>query len=271
MNRRTLLAGILIAAATFAGGVAHAQSSAPEHQGWWWSWVDGSFGMNLGGVSYGNGHDRIVGSDKLVHQPRAISGVRGMELRGPINVVLKQAPVEKLTLHTDDNLTGLIETPVEDGILRIGVKDGVSFRSKHAIGVTVEVPHLSSIKLLASGDLICAGFETDLMEITVQGSGDVRIDALRAGTVAVLIQGSGDVRLSGTALQQGYVVEGSGDLDAGELAGHDVAVRVTSSGDAKVWATDTLSVAINGSGDVNYRGKPAIKKAISGSGELLSH
>jgi hypothetical protein len=270
MKRCTHLARLLIAAAIVAGGAAHAQSNTTDHQGWWWSWTDGSFGMNLGGVTYGNGHDRVVGSDKLVHQIRAISGIRGIELRGPINVVLKQAPAEKLTLHTDDNLTALIETPVSDGILRIGAKEGVSFRSKHPIGVTVEVPHLTSIKLLASGDLTCSGFDTALMEITIQGSGDARIDALRAGTVAVLIQGSGDVQLSGTAPQQGYVIEGSGDLDAGELAGRDVAVRVAGSGDASVWATDTLSVDIVGSGDVRYRGKPVIKKSINGSGELLS-
>jgi carbon monoxide dehydrogenase subunit G len=267
MIARTL-ASLGIAAGVLAGAAASAQDTTPQPQGWWWSWRDGSFGMNFGGVSYGNGANRVIGSDKLVHQPRVIAGVRGIELRGPVNVVLKQAPNEKLTVHTDDNLTGLIETPVQDGILRISVKEGVSFRSKHAVGVTVEVPHLSSIKVLASGDVTCAEFDADLIEITIQGSGDVRIDALRAGTVAVLIQGSGDVRLSGSAPKQGYVIEGSGNVDAGELVGRSVAVRVAGSGDATLWASDTLSVDIDGSGDVSYRGNPVVRKSINGSGDL---
>lgn len=268
MKHPLALAALLAALAL--AGPAHAQASAPEHQNWWWNWLDSSFGTSMGGVSYGNGHDRIRGSDKLVHQPRPIAGVRGIEIQGPIDVVLKQAPAEKLTLHTDDNLTSLIETPVVDGVLVIGVKEGASFRTRHPIGVTVEVPQLRSIKLMASGDLTCADFATDLLEVTVHGSGDVRFDALRAGTVAVLIQGSGDVRLSGTVPKQGYVIEGSGDVDTGELAGRDVAVRIDGSGDAHVWATESLSVDINGSGDVRYRGKPAVRKTINGSGDLVA-
>jgi hypothetical protein len=264
MKRTTAIAGSFLALALLVSGVAQAGPADPDQESSWWSWI----GTYLGGVSYGNGADRIVGSDKLVHQQRSITGVHGIEIRGPINVVLKQAATEKLTVHTDDNLTPLIETPVNDGILVVRIKDGTSFRSKHAVGVTVEVPSLRSIKLLASGDVTSADFETDILEITIRGSGDLRIDGLRAGTVAVLIQGSGDVRLSGTAPKQGYVIEGSGDLDAGELAGRDVAVRIAGSGDAHVWVSQTLSVDINGSGDVHYRGNAAIRKSINGSGEL---
>jgi len=265
--KRTL--ALLLAFALTAAGPVHAQADSSDRHSGWWSWLDGSFGVNLGGVSYGSGRDRIVGSDKLVHQPRPISGVQAIELRGPVDVVLKQSPTEKLTVHTDDNLVALIDTTVTDGTLVIDIKEGASFRSRHAVGVTVEVPHLRAVRLMGSGDLLCADFETDLLELTVHGSGDARFDALRAGTVAVLIQGSGDVRLSGTAPKQGYVIEGSGDLDAGELAGREVAVRINGSGDARVWSTESLSVDINGSGDVHYRGRPAVRKSINGSGELI--
>lgn len=270
MTRASFSARLALAAAIvllLAGG-ARAQESGHDHLSWSWSWGDGIFGLNLGGVTYGNGHDRIIGSDKLVHQPRAIAGVRVLELRGPVDVVLKQAPVEKLTVHADDNLAALVETEVHDGTLRIGIREGASFRSRHAIGATLEVPHLSAIRLLASGDLTCAGFDADLLELTIQGSGDLRIDALHAGTVAVLIQGSGDVHLTGTAAQQGYVIEGSGDVEAGELAGRNVAVRIAGSGDAALWATENLHVNIDGSGDVTYRGNPVVKKSMNGSGDL---
>lgn len=261
---------ILLAIVLAAAGPVRAEPEPADPHSGWWSWLDGTFVVNMGGVSVGNGHDRVVGSDKLVHQPRSIAGVRGIEVRGPINVVLRQAPAEKLTVHTDDNLTALIETTVTDGLLVIGVKEGASFRSRHPIGVSVEVPHLRSVKLMGSGDLTCADFESELLEITIHGSGDARFDALRAGTVAVLIQGSGDVRLSGTVPQQGYVIEGSGDVDARELAGREVAVRVNGSGNAHVWASDSLSVDLNGSGDVNYRGHPTVRKSINGSGDLTA-
>jgi len=270
MKRPNAASGFILAIALFAAGAAHANSGGPSHESWWLSWLDSTFGTNFGGVVYGDDSNRVVGSDKLVHQIRSIAGVRGIEVRGPINVVLKQSPAEKLTLHTDDNLAPLIETPVVDGILLVGVKAGAGFHSRHAVGITVELPGLRSVKLLGSGDFTSADLETDLLDIAVQGSGNLRIDALRAATVSVLMQGSGDVVLSGTVPKQGCVIAGGGDLDAGELAGRDVAVRVAGSGSAHVWVSQTLSVDIDGSGNVHYRGKPSISKSIKGSGNLLA-
>jgi len=274
MRRAGGWAGALVLACAVLAVSARADEPSAEHSSsWWswWSWGNGPFGLSFGGVSYGNGANRVSGSDQLVHQTRTISGVRAIELRGPIDIVLKQGSVEKLTLHTDDNIAPLIETAVDDGVLHIGVRPGASFHTGHAIGATVELTQLASLKALGSGDVTCAQFDTDLLEITVRGSGGVRIDDLRTGTVAVLLQGSGDVYLSGAAAKQGYVVEGSGDVDADELAGREVAVRVAGSGDVKVWASETLSIDIAGSGDVRYHGQPALTKSVHGSGEIIHH
>ncbi len=264
---KTACRTLCLAAAVLTMSGARAEPPPAEHHGWW-SWSDGVFGFLFDGVSYGDGPDRIVGSDKLVHDGRAIDGAHSIELRGPINIVLKQAATPKATVHTDDNIAPLIQTVVTNGVLRISVREGARFRARHPIGVTVELDHLDAIKVTGSGDVRCAQFATDLLELTVIGSGDVRFDALTAGAVAVLVKGSGDVALSGTAPQQGYVIEGSGDVDANELTGRNVAVRVAGSGDARVWATDNLTVEIAGSGDVSYHGNPVVKKTVRGSGEV---
>ncbi len=250
-----------------------APANANQSNSWWdwhwpWPWAERVFGLNFGDVRYGNGTNRVVGSDRLAHQPRQVPGVRSIELQGPINVVIKQGQNEKVTLHTDDNIAPLIETKVSDGVLHIGVQPGASFRTKHPVGVTVELVQLDALRVLGSGDVTCAQLDTALLQITAQGSGDVRIDDLRAAALAVLVQGSGDVHLSGSVPKQGYVIEGSGDVDADELAGRELAVRVAGSGDARVWATDKLAVEIAGSGDVCHRGNPALTKSVHGSGDV---
>jgi len=248
-----------------------ADDAPPEHHSWWWSWGQGMFGLTVGGVTYGSGPNPVIGSDKLVHQTRPVSGVHALDLRGPIDVVLKQGDAGRVTVHTDDNIADLIETPVVDGVLHVNIRTHASFKVKHPIGVTVEVPHLDAIKMQGSGDLNCSQFDSDLLEITVIGSGDARFDALHVGTLAVLVQGSGDVSLSGNAPQQGYVIEGSGDIDADELIGRNVAIRIAGSGDAKLMASETLSVEIAGSGDVSYRGDAVLKKTVHGSGDITHH
>ena len=266
-----VLAGVLVWAPVVIAndGTAAAEEGHKSSPWWnWWSWVDDLFGLSIGGVSYGSGPNRVVGSDRLVHQPRTVAGVRAIELQGPIDIVLKQDPTEKLTLHTDDNIAPLIETGVRDAVLHIGVQPGASFRTRHPIGLTVELVQLGELKVFGSGDVTCAQFDSDLLEITVRGPGSVRIDDLHASALAVLAQGSGDIHLSGVAPKQGYVIEGSGGVDAEELAGRELAVRVAGSGEAKVWATDTLAVQISGSGNVCHRGHPALDQSLHGSGSV---
>lgn len=268
------VAGVL----ALAGQTARAdQEAAPADEGrkssWWnwWNWGDGSWGLNFGGVTYGSNPDRIIGSDKLVNDVRTLSDVRAIELLGPIDIVIRQGTLEKATVHTDDNIAPMIETRVADGVLHVGVRSGASFRTRHPVGVTVDLKQLASLKIQGSGDVTCAQLQTDLLEITIRGSGDVRFDGLRASALAVLVRGSGGAHLTGTVPKQGFDIEGTGSIDAGELAGREVAVRVAGTGSADIWVSETLDVQISGTGDVSYRGNPRITKSITGVGTLSRH
>jgi len=252
---------------------AHADEPAAQRtSSWWslWSWIDDLFGASFGGVSYGSGESgRVIGSDQLVHQGRVIADVHRIELRGPIGLVIKQGGVEQLTLHTDDNIVGLIQTTVNDGVLRIGVRPGASFRTRHAIGATVQLTSLSAITVVGPGEVTCDGLDAESLDVTASGPGEVRIDTLHSAAITVLLQGSGAVRLSGNSARQSFVIDGSGELDAAELVGRAVAVRVNGSGTAKLWATQSLSVDIRGSGNVRYRGQPTLTSSLQGSGRLI--
>jgi len=252
---------------------AHAdEPGAQRTSSWWslWSWIDDLFGASFGGVTYGSGESgRVIGSDQLVHQGRVIADVHRIELRGPIGLVIKQGGVEQLTLHTDDNIVGLIQTTVNDGVLRIGVRPGASFRTRHAIGATVQLTSLSAITVVGPGEVTCDGLDAESLDVTASGPGEVRIDTLHSAAITVLLQGSGAVRLSGNSARQSFVIDGSGELDAAELVGRAVAVRVNGSGTAKLWATQSLSVDIRGSGNVRYRGQPTLTSSLQGSGRLI--
>ncbi|HYA66818.1 MAG TPA: head GIN domain-containing protein, partial [Burkholderiaceae bacterium] len=179
-------------------------------------------------------------------------------------------PIEGLTLHTDDNIAPLVETSVDDGgVLHLGMRAGANFRTRHAIGATVEVKQLNSLKIFGPGDATCADLDADRIEITLAGPGDVHVESLHSASVVVRLQGGGSVRLSGTSAQQDYFIEGAGEVDADELVGRAVVVRAAGSGKAKIWATESLLVDINGSGDVRYRGQPALTSSVRGTGRLI--
>lgn len=219
-------------------------------------------------IVVGGAGPRVEGSGNLAEDVRAVSGFSKLELRGPVNVQLRHADVERVTLRGDDNILPLIETRVEGGRLIVGARKDAAFRTRNRLTAVVEFTQLDGVLIRGSGDVRADRVQAAIFDGTIQGAGDVSITELTADTVALSVSGSGNFKARGRAGTLGIVIEGSGDVSVEDLQAKTVAVRIAGSGDARVHATDRLQVRIAGSGDVRYRGAPQIEKKVSGSGDV---
>ena len=222
-------------------------------------------------VTVGSAGNRIEGSGREIDDVRQIGPFSAVRANGPIDLVLKTAERERVTVHFDDNLAPFIETRVTgDGVptLDIRVNPTAGFRSAKPPRVIIEFRALSALSLRGSGDVRVDSVRGPMLAISISGSGDVRIDHLDVDVLGVSIGGSGDFTAAGRAEDQGFSIGGSGDVMASELVGQRVKVRVAGSGDVQVHAEQMLDVAIAGSGDVLYRGTPVIRKSVAGTGDV---
>lgn len=240
---------LLLACACAPFGAAHAQGSTTE-------------------VQAGGRAGRIEGSGTVIDDARSPGPFTRLVVNGPMEVRVRAADTDSVTVHADDNIAPLIETVVQAGTLTVGLRPGSSFRTRTKLQVRLRARRLEAVVLRGSGDVRVDRAEADVFEATLQGSGDIVVERLQAKTVAISLAGNGDVRLSGTAGSVGAVIDGSGDLHLADLVAQQVAVRIRGSGDARVHATDDLKVDIDGSGDVRYRGAPNIGKAVRGAGTV---
>ncbi len=212
---------------------------------------------------------RIEGSGKPVDEVRALSGYSRLQVNAPVDVELKAGATERVTVRADDNIAPLIETSVDDGRLKIGIRKNVSFQTRNKVLVTVEFTKMDGVALHGAGDVRADTIKAGIFDCSIDGSGDIVINRLDADTIAVSIAGSGDFTAhGGRAASIGIVVKGSGDVRASNVEAKQAAVRIAGSGDVSVHATDSLQVRISGSGDVRYRGAPKIDKKVNGSGEV---
>lgn len=244
-RRRTLL----LACAAVPFGTATAQGATTE-------------------VQAGGPAGRIEGSGTVIDDVRSPGAFTRLVVSGPIDVRVRAADVDGVTVHADDNIAPLIDAAVKAGTLTVGLRQGASFRTRSKPQVRVQARRLEAVVLRGSGDIRADRLEADVFEVTLQGSGDIVVERLQAKAVAISLAGNGDVRLAGTADSVGAVIDGSGDLRLADLVARQVAVRIRGSGDARVHASDELKVDIDGSGDVRYRGAPKIGKTIRGSGTV---
>jgi hypothetical protein len=210
----------------------------------------------------------ITGSGKVASEGRPVSAFQAIVLKGPMQLVLRQAAKEAVEVRADDNLLQLVETTVNGGTLEIAARRGASYTTRNSIVVTVDVVTLKELALVGTGDATGDGLKAGELKVRIEGAGDLRLRQLSADALAINVSGSGDVTVSGRTGKLGVSIAGSGDVATRELEADEVSVNIAGSGDAHVNARKTLAVAIAGSGDVDYTGEASVRTSIAGSGTV---
>lgn len=189
---------------------------------------------------------QVVGSGVAKTEARAIGDFHAIEGAGSLRMVITLGPRPACTLTADDNVLPILETTVQDGVLRLSSRKGYDARTP--VVATITAPRLDAIGLSGSGAIELVDVNTDRLAVDISGSGTVsgtgRIQALTIG------------------------VSGSGKADLARVPTEAVEVDVSGSGELVLDVSRTLDVRVSGSGTVLYRGNPSITQSISGSGAL---
>ena len=218
------------------------------------------------------GSEQVEGNGNVTRQARKVESFNGIALGLPGRLELRNGnvgSVDSVTVETDDNLQALVETRVEDGMLRIRpAKRNLNLRTRN-LKIVVTARQIERLSLGGSGTIDADVLRGKRLDLDVGGSGKIQIARLEAETVSASVAGSGDLRADGGAVRELSVsIGGSGDVDLGKIAADSARVSIAGSGDATVWAKNDLRASIAGSGDVGYYGDPKVSRSVAGSGEV---
>lgn len=224
---------------------------------------------HAGATSWSWGSEQIRGSGRIVKQNRQLSGFSGLSLGTPGRVELRIGNSESVTVEADDNVLPLLETVVEDGVLKIRpARRDLNLQSR-SIRVVVQARSIERLSLGGSGSIHADPLRAKRLDIDMGGSGEIRLKGVEADTLSVSLAGSGDIEAAGGSVEKLSVsIKGSGDVDLGRVQAASASVSVAGSGDAVVAPRNRLGVSIAGSGDVKYYGDPQVSKSVAGSGEV---
>ncbi|HTL08738.1 MAG TPA: head GIN domain-containing protein [Chitinophagaceae bacterium] len=221
----------------------------------------------LSACRYGHGK-HVSGNGHKSSETRNISGFTGVETHGDINIIATVGNYS-VKVEAEQNLLSYIETVVEDGRLKVRIKDGIALYDFDGATVYVAAPMLNAFETHGSGNI--NGEQTftakDKINVGVYGSGDVVL-ALDCPEVIAETHGSGNIKLSGQTKDVNSSISGSGDIKAANLKAENVKATVHGSGNTEVFASETLNVEVFGSGDVHYQGEPKISSVVHGSGAV---
>jgi hypothetical protein len=195
--------------------------------------------------------EHIKGNGKVTTENRTVSGFSKISLAGSIDLTIEQNGKEGVLVETDENLQNVIITEVENGTLKIHVKNDVSISSTKMI-VHVSCIDLSAINSGGSGDVhFKSKLKGDHLSISNGGSGDYKID-LAVKKLDINSGGSGDFTIKGDAGDFEFSGAGSGDVNAKELNTQTCRIVTAGSGDVKLKKGVKAQVSSVGSGEVSY-------------------
>jgi hypothetical protein len=223
----------------------------------------------LSASAFGFGGETVHGSGNITKQARQLQHFTGVELSVPGNVELHVGASEGLTIETDANLLPLIETVVDQGVLRIRpVRERLNLETR-TLRITVNARDIERLSVAGAGAIEADALRARKLTMSLAGSGSVKARSVEADELAVQLAGNGDLSVGGGAVGKLKVsLAGSGDVKLGKLKAGEVGVNTAGSGDTTVWASSALDVSLVGSGSVNYYGNPQVSRSRIGSGDV---
>ena len=212
---------------------------------------------------------RVSGNGNVVTQDRSVGQFNNVDVRGSIDVIVKQDSVSSVKIQADQNLMEYIEV-IDDGmVLVVRERSGYRLRPTKDIKVFVTAPLFKEIRVSGAGDINSEGKinSQEPLSMKVSGAGDVNMD-VNAPSVHASLSGSGTINLKGQSKDFEADISGAGDANCFDMLAENTAVEISGAGSADVYASVKLDVRVSGAGTVKYKGSPSVNQRISGAGSV---
>ena len=208
------------------------------------------------------------GSGVIVTEKRNPGSFTGINVGGGIDVELKNGSTE-VVVESDDNIIKYIETDVENGQLKIRLRN-INLHDAH-LKVYVTAPEINNINSSASSDVVAKNVLRSEKTIQLHSSSGSEIKAvLDAPEVFANASSGGELNLSGRTRDLKAESSSGSTINAKELLSENTTIQVSSGASANVYASLTLDATASSGGNVTYRGAAVtVKKSVSSGGEVV--
>lgn len=209
----------------------------------------------------------IASSAGISKQNRPVAEFHGISVSSGIDLYITQDNVEKVRVEADDDDMKNLITEVEDGILKIYMKEKSWLHldwTHTARKVYVSFKMLDKLEASAGSDIFSqSALKLKQLKLDASSGSDIKLE-LTAEKVEAQTSSGSDIKLNGKAEYLQANASSAGDIDAIYFQVKRCDADVSSGSDIRVHVTEQLNANASSGGDIAYRGNP-IKKNINES------
>ena len=207
--------------------------------------------------------------EKTKTQTRDVASFNSISVSSGIDLYLTQGNSEKVVVEADPDIIDEIMTKVENGTLKIYIKQRINWHMEwnQVRKVHVTFNDLTSLDASAGSDVYSKNdFKLKKISIDCSSGSDVKIENLTAEAVSIRTSSGSDATVSGKTTTLKADSSSGSDLNCGNLVSRDCEVSASSGSDAKVHASISIKARASSGGDVRYQGNPRQKDIDESSG-----
>ncbi|GMU62143.1 MAG: hypothetical protein AMXMBFR34_39060 [Myxococcaceae bacterium] len=209
----------------------------------------------------------ISGSGRVVSESRTVPVWNRVEIHSGMKATLSVGQ-PSVTVRTDDNLQGFIDTFVTGAVLVVQYQPGAWLWATVS-EVIITNPAYEGIE--ASGGSHVAATVAPMTSIHLGASGGSDVNAAGIAGEDVRIEASGDSDVTAVGSANALFLDASGDSDvfATQLPVRTAAVEVSGDSDAEVAVSDSISGSVSGGSDLIVVGRPASSRlSVTGGSDV---
>lgn len=201
------------------------------------------------------------GNVRTEHRPVTESFSK-IEVSRGLNVYLSQGATESISVEADDNLLNIIETNINNGILKVTARENISHASSRNIYVTAK--DIQSIETSSGSDLETTNtIQTNHLELSTSSGSDLDVK-IEAHSISAHSSSGSDLDLEGHVNEFSATASSGSSIDAEKLVAVNSHVKASSGSGITVNTQKKLTAKASSGGDVTYIGHPEILDKTDG-------
>ncbi len=215
-----------------------------------------------------NNWGSVKGSGVEKKDTRSVEKFTGVNVKGYFTVEIDGTNDSEVRIIADDNIVGLVETTVKNGILYISLDKNADCVTD--LKVILGNKALNFIETSGATNIIVNNLSVESLEVQTSGASELHLDNVRiANTLTLESSGASEVHAQGAAREISVDVSGASDINMERMPAERARIRLSGAGDIRIKATDELDARVSGAGTVTYFGKPRnIRQKVSGAGDI---
>ncbi len=213
--------------------------------------------------------ERVEGDGNITTQTHSITGFKGVEVGGSIELYLTQDSGYSVKVETDKNLHEFIEVTKDGDVLRIHPANNTNLDPSGKIKVYVSAPSYTRIGASGACNIESSNklSAENSLHIDLSGASEVNLD-ITAPNVNVEASGACNLSLKGETKTLSINGSGNTNVKAFDLLSENTSVELSGASDVDVYASVKLDANTSGASSIRYKGNATVSSDISGAGSV---